>query len=302
MSFQLTQVRCTLMLALLATAPAYAQAPRGENLSEPVYRVAHETPAKPVSAHAVPAEAMKAPAEQDFFDLTQQPNEHPLAAANRFAQRVRKHIDTNVQDYNCMMVKVERIDGELKEPNYINMQVLHEPFAVHLLFRKPNEGQECLYVEGQNDNKLLARGHGWRSAVGVLHLDPLGDRAMDGNRHPITMAGVSHLTDKMMEIAANDMKYGECEVKNYMNVKLDQRPAVMVEITHPVPRKEFLFHKARIYVDRELKIPVRYEAYDWQTDKDGKPLLTEMYIYSKVQLNNGYTVANFSESDPAVFK
>ena len=76
----------------------------------------------------------------------------------------------------------------------------------------------------------------------------------------------------------------------------------MVEITHPVPRREFKFHKARIYVDRETKLPVQYEAYDWKKDKNGKPELTELYMYRDFKVNNGFTSANFTESDSEVFK
>ncbi|QDU57271.1 DUF1571 domain-containing protein [Aeoliella mucimassa] len=304
MSAKLAPQHLTAILALLTAAPllANAQEQRGTNITEPIFRVARETPAKPVSAHAISAEAMKAAADKEFFDLTQQAGEHPLAPAKRFAERVRDHIDTNVQDYKCLFIKMERIDGVMQDTSYIDMRVLQDPFAVHLVFRSPKKGQECLYVEGQNDNKLLARGNGMLSLAGVLHLDPNGTRAMDGNRHPITMAGISHLTDKMIEIANDDMRYGECEVKTYLDAKLDKRPTVMVEIIHPVPRKEFKFHKARIYVDKELRIPVRYEAYDWKQDKNGKPELTELYMYSQIKLNNGFTAANFKESDPAVFK
>lgn len=300
MKFSSTTCRlATCVAALTVASAANAQQERGEKLQEPIFRVAHETPAKPVSAHAVP--------EANFFDLTQHPGEHPLAPGKRLAERVKAYIDANVHDYSCTFWKRERIDGELQDYNCMAMQVMHDPFSVHMVFKKPKAGQEVLYVEGQNGGKMRARGHGWRATVaGVLTLDPTKGMAMDGNRHPITMAGVKNLTDELITIATNDMKYGECEVKTFPDATLgkgaDARPAVMMEITHPVPRREFKFHVARIYLDKELKIPVRFEAYDWKKDAEGKPELIEFYMYTDVKLNNGFTTAHFSESHPEVFK
>ncbi len=288
-----------LAAALLAAYPSFGQQERDEKLSEPVYRVAHETPAKQVSAQAMPVAA----ATDDFFDLTQRPGDHPIDPCRRLAERVLKHIDADINDYSCVFSKVERIDGQLQDPQYIAMKAMHNPFSVHLMFIKPKKGQECLFVEGANNNKMKARAHGWRGSIaGVLSLDPEGSLAMDGQKYPIYKAGIRNLTKELIEIADNDRKYGECEVKVDPNRKVNDRPAVMVEVVHPVPRREFRFHKGRIYVDKELKIPVRFEAYSWEKDANGKPLLEELYMYTDININNGYTANYFSESNPEFFK
>lgn len=290
-------------LVAIVLSPQVLAEQQSERLSEPVYRVAHETPAQQVSATSTPVAANRAAAEADFFDVTQQPGEHPLAPYKRLAERVLNHIDANVSDYSCRFAKVERIDGELQEPNHIDMQVMNSPFSVHMLFQKPKQGQECLYVAGQNGGKMKARAHGWRGSIaGVLTLDPDGSLAMTDNRHPITKAGMRNLTAELIKTAENDMKYGECEVQTNPDVKVGGRPAMMLQITHPTPRKEFKYHVARIYIDRELKLPVAYQAYDWQTGTDGKPLLVEQYTYTNLSLNNGYTANHFQESNPEYFK
>lgn len=265
----------------------------GQQLQQPVYRVTNE---------AVESSASSAPAA-DFFDLTQKEGEHPLAPSNRLAHRVLENIDAEIKDYSCRFIKRELVDGKLTEVNYIDMRVLHVPFSVHMKFVKPKAGQECLYVEGQNDNKLLARAHGWRGTVaGVLTLDPNGSLAMDGNRHPITKAGMRNLTKEIIHITENDMKYGECEVKVYPDAKNGDRPTVMIEVIHPRERKEFKFHKAHIHIDRELKLPVRFEEYTWPEKEGDKPQLIGQYLYTDLKLNNGYKAADFSKSNPEFFK
>lgn len=307
MKFSTATHHVTTSLALLvATGTALAQQQRGENLQEPVFRVAHETPATPVSAKGIPAAAVSA-TDDAFFDLTLAEGEHPLAPCKRLAERVKSHIEQNVKDYSCTFAKMERIDGTLQEANYMQMEVMHDPFSVHLLFKQPKPGQECLYVEGLHQGNMRARANGWKGTIaGVLTLDPNGSLAMDGQRHPITKAGVKNLTNELIRIAENDMKYGECEVKSYPDVKLGKgetaRPAIMMEISHPVPRREFKFHMARIYVDKELKIPVRFEAYNWNKDAAGKPELEELYMYSDVKVNSGLTANHFSETNPEIFK
>ena len=65
-----------------------------------------------------------------------------------------------------------------------------------------------------------------------------------------------------------------------------------------MPRKNFRFNKALVFVDDELNIPVRYEAYDWPATQGGQPQLLEEYTYTDIKLNNGFTDADFDENNP----
>ena len=67
---------------------------------------------------------------------------------------------------------------------------------------------------------------------------------------------------------------------------------------HPTPRKQFRFHLARVFIDDELQVPIRYEAYDWPKEQGGKPLLIEEYTYLKLDVNKGYTDEDFDEDNP----
>ena len=42
--------------------------------------------------------------------------------------------------------------------------------------------------------------------------------------------------------------------------KVDDRSCTCIQVTHPRPRAQFKFHIARIYVDNEQPVPLRYEA------------------------------------------
>ena len=54
-----------------------------------------------------------------------------------------------------------------------------------------------------------------------------------------------------------------------------------------------------MFVDEELNIPVRYEAYDWPAQPGDEMQLLEEYSYLDVKLNVGLTDADFDDKNPA---
>jgi hypothetical protein len=228
-------------------------------------------------------------------------NEHELAPAIRWAREGYKNCD-KLQDYSCTLVKRERIGGELGEHEYAFVKVRHRPFSVYMYFLGPArvKGREALFVQGQNEGNLLAHDNGIRHRmIGTVSLKPTNNLAMSGNRYPITEMGMRRLLERLIEIGDNDMKYGECKVQWITGAKVDGRVCTCIQVVHPVPRRNFLFHLARIYVDDELQLPIRYEAYDWPARQGEAPQLTEEYTFLKVKVNNGFTDADFSVENPA---
>jgi len=205
-----------------------------------------------------------------------------------------------LSDYSATVVKRERINGKLREHEFMFVKIRHKPFSVYMQFLAPSKlkGQEVIYVEGENDGKMLAHGAGMLKVFGTQQLDPTSMLAMRGNRYPITEIGVLNLVSRLVEIGERDTQFGECEVKFYPGAKIDDRVCTCIEVIHPVPRRNFLFNVARIYIDDELNIPVRYEAYDWPETQGGAPVLTEEYTYLKLKLENGYSDADFDIRNP----
>ena len=122
-----------------------------------------------------------------------------------------------------------------------------------------------LYVEGANSGKMLAHGTGIQEKMfGTVALDPDGDMAMTGQRYPITQIGILNLTSGLIEVAERGREVRRVRGQVFQG-RQDQRPRLHLHPgrTIPVPRKNFLFNVARIFVDDQLNIPVRYEAYDW---------------------------------------
>jgi hypothetical protein len=172
---------------------------------------------------------------------------------------------------------------------------------VYLYFLGPEDlkGTETIYVAGRNEGKLVAHaGSGVQAVIGAVNLDPNGRIAMKGNRYPITELGVRNLTSRLIEVGTADSQFGECEVKTFQGAKINGRTCNCLQVVHPVPRKNFRYHVARIFNDDELNVPIRFESYDWPKRAGEKPELIEEYTYMNLKTNVGLTDADFDQKNP----
>jgi hypothetical protein len=279
--------------ALLGTLMAYCcssivaeDAPRSrEDLSEPVLRVAKAT------APSLPS--------------------HPLDPALDLARNGLMTIRSDVRDYTCTLVKRERINGQLSDFEYMftkvrNRQVVDgkvvTPFSVYMYFLKPTtvKGREVMYVEGKNDDKLIAREGGTAGKyLPTVWLRPNGIIAMRGQLYPITDVGLENLVLKLIERGEREKKTGNsnCEVTFHQNAKINGRTCTLLQIKHNAPRPDIEFHLAQIFIDDEYQVPVRYAAYGFPTKDGESPPVLEEYTYLNLKLNVGLTDKDFEDTN-----
>ncbi|MCA9263485.1 MAG: DUF1571 domain-containing protein [Planctomycetales bacterium] len=234
--------------------------------------------------------------------------EHPLTPALRLAIQRLEYIRANVDDYSCLLVKRERINGKLRDYEFATVKCRHNrpapggasPFSVYMKFHKPADlkGREVLYVAGQNDDDMLVRKGGRRRAFLSAWIDPGGSLALEDNRYPITDLGIEKLVERLIEVAQHDMKFDECDVRIVPHAKLDGRSCTAIEVTHPHPRDHFQFHVARVMIDDEMQLPVHYSAYTWPESPGGEPQLIEDYTYRNIKINVGFTDDDFHRNHP----
>lgn len=270
---------------------------------EPVYRVA-ELPANSMTEANTTIEL---PADINAENAATT-TAHPLDAAIKIARSRLETIRRDVKDYQAIMVKRERIDGVLREPEFLKVKIRNRrigetnvPFSVYLRFLKPkeNRGREVIYVEGQNNGKLIAHDvPGTIKGMLTVYLDPTGWMAMENSRHPIYEAGLENLVVKLVEKAERDRAAGQCEVEYIETAKINDRPCTKIKVTHAERKEPYDFHVAEVYIDQELQVPVRYAAYDWPATAGGEPELMEEYTYLNLELNVGLTDLDFDPKNP----
>ncbi|MCA9167422.1 MAG: DUF1571 domain-containing protein [Planctomycetales bacterium] len=281
-------------------------------LHEPVFRVSKQPDAGALQqvAAAVPASSSSLADRELLAEPAREPSAqadgHPLDPALAMAFDSLRHVEKHVDDYTCTLVKRERVHGELLEYEFISCKIRHGrengsvPFSVYLAFRKPDtmKGREVIYVEGQNGGKVVAHEGGFKGRfLPTVDLMPTSALAMKGNRYPITEIGILTLTRRLIEKGERDRRQGECHVRMVEGAKVRDRVCTMLEVVHPEPRPHFDFHLARVFMDDELKLPIRYEAYGWPSAGEKPPLLEE-YTYMDVKVNVGLTDEDFSRANP----
>lgn len=233
--------------------------------------------------------------------------EHPIDPLLALADEGFKRIDESIRDYTAKIVSQVRISGKLRPEKCMAVKVRHAhesetantPLSVYLKMLKPNKvkGQEVIWVEGENDGRLIAHTTGMMNVKRFL-LDPRGIVAMKGNRYPISEVGFKNLIAKMKEFGLKDREHDECEVTITRDVLVDNRPCTMIQVTHPVQRDYFSHHISKIYLDQGRDVLVGYEGFLWPEKPGEKPPLLERYFYLDMQINVGLTDEDFSPDNP----
>jgi hypothetical protein len=287
-----------LVSASLAADPGNAQNQQPANATAPTTPRLHRL--RPAYHLAERSEAAQAASAAPTL-APNQANEHPLMPVLRWAYNGLGDLE-KMRDYSATLAKRERIGGKVLDYQYMFVKLRQKPFSVYMYFLGPADlkGQEVIYVEGQNNGNMWAHaGSGIQLTMfRTVSLRPDGVVAMKNQRYPLTELGILNLTRRLVEVGEDNIKYGECDVKYYENTKINGRVCTCIEVIHPVPRRNFVFHLARIFVDKELNLPIRYESYDWPRETGGPPELLEEYTYLDLKLNNGFTDADFNIRNP----
>jgi len=191
-----------------------------------------------------------------------------------------------VRDYTCLLIKRERIHGQLQPDQVIVMKVRSQPFSVYLRWQEPRSmaGQESCYVVGRNDNMMRVHPTGLAGIAGWVTLDPRDKRVTEHSRHSITEAGIGNLIERFGQRWEEERRMNRTEV-HVADYEYNKRPCTRVETVHP-PGDTFLFYRSVIYFDKETHLPIRVENYDWPRQR-GSPNgeLAEVYSYIDLRPN-----------------
>ncbi|MEO1973231.1 MAG: DUF1571 domain-containing protein [Pirellulaceae bacterium] len=233
-------------------------------------------------------------------------NAKALTEILTIARQCVKRIDEQIVDYSCVLIKRERVNGQLGGYQYMTAKVRHHkddktksiPFSLYLRFHQPDEfrDREVLYVDGFNAGKIIAKKGGDRFAYLTSEFAPESEIAMRGNRYPITEFGVQNLAHRLLEIAENESFLSGCDLELRRQAKVDGRVCVAIVVTKRERTADDPFSLARVFIDKELMIPIHFESFGWLTSS-GKPRLLEQYTYRNLKLNVGFSGADFDRNN-----
>lgn len=196
-----------------------------------------------------------------------------------------------VDNYTAIFHRIEYVEGKLI-PEEVTIFKFKRPFKVYMRWIRPSEGQESLYIQGANKNKIRAHGSGLVGLVSV-NLDPTGTQAMENSRHSITEAGLHNLVHKIAANLRRGLRAGELVSKDHGEQKVYGRKTRELEGILPKDAsKGYYCYRCVVHLDIETKMPLKIQIFDWE-DR-----LVECYGYELLNLNPGLSDKDFDPKNP----
>ena len=205
-------------------------------------------------------------------------------------EEARDYLES-VSGYTALFRKEERVGDALKAQE-MEMKLRHEPFSVYMKWTAGDTGRELLFVEGENDGKMIVHPGGWKARLlPAIKLDPHGSIAMRESRHPVTEVGLLKLVERLIERRRDELAHaGQLYAELTDRVDYEGQPCYRFTLAHPTPKTSEFYRRSVLYLDRELGVPLSLAAWTWpDEDSPGVDLeqetLVERYTYSDLVLN-----------------
>lgn len=210
-----------------------------------------------------------------------------------------------IDDYTATLYKQERIGGELLDGETVSIKLRHKPFSVYMKWITGDKGRQVIYVDGQNDDRMLVQLGGIKGRLlGTLTIDPTSSQAMAETRHSIRRAGLLALAQKTLEYRERDLERGVgCQCAIHDNQSLNDRPCYVFITTWDSPEYNETYRKSVLYIDKELSMPVCVQNYTWAVDANPETIdedtLIEFYSYSNIKIGQDLADADFDRTNRA---
>ena len=239
---------------------------------------------------AAPAPPKLSPAAQRAVYADKPEQMEKLAERNPldFLRLALKWSDDRVTDYTCQFLKQEKIDDEIHTPELMFIKLRVKVFSIYVRWIGDYaKGQEALFVDGQNDGKVIAHPSGFVGFfVHNVRIDPNGKTALKHSRRPLTNGGMANMLRLVIPQCEHAKANGDLALTYEGIREQDGRPCYVFK--RVLPNKfDYPCPVLAIFIDRQFLTCIRTDAYDW----DGS--LLSQYIYSNLVINPGLTDADF---------
>lgn len=193
------------------------------------------------------------------------------------------------RDYTCTFTRQEFVKGALSAEQVAEMKVRLNPGGVYVRFARPDAvaGLEAAYTAARKNGKFQYRPAGVAGAKGFKTIDLDDAKFLAENRHPVTDWTMSAILDRVAAATAREKTLNNPVEVYTGDFQFAGRNVTRYEILTRRPHAFRYAHRTLVYVDKETKLPVRYEAYDQPKSGAAVGDLFEAYSFSDVKLNVG---------------
>lgn len=185
---------------------------------------------------------------------------HPTLFLEMCLERYKR----DVTGYSTKLIKRELLSGKLEALEKIEVHCREHPFSVYMNWLEGGEGvmkpQRVLYVAGENNGKLLARGRGvLLASLGVFSKDIHSAEARRGGRYTIDESGIYQGMQRTLDNMLKAQERGALHVAYYGTFKvpeLNNRVCYKFIRTPYEPLEEEGLNELTVYIDQESWIQI----------------------------------------------
>lgn len=197
--------------------------------------------------------------------------------------------------YTAVLEKQEEVQGELQDAEAIDVKMRHEPFSVYMCWH--DDGKEVLFVDGKNDNRLLAKPTKGIAALKVWKLDPESRQAQKNSRYPITESGLHKLAKRVANFYQSRPEGSDGLVCLVSDSRLSGHETVLYEVRFENPDASPEYSRSCCYFDKGTGLLIGLENYGWAKDHPESPLV-ERYVYRDLKCDAKLAESDFDAANP----
>jgi hypothetical protein len=204
---------------------------------------------------------------------------------------------TKTRDYSGYMVRQERVGGKLQPEQTAELRVRTEPFAIYTKTLAPKQllGQELAYSAGKKDDKVRVRAAGIAGVNGFVSVGADDPKANADSRHKLTDTGILAVV-KRVEAALEAEKRAKAAPQILVaEYTFQNRPCTRYEVFCERPHRDRYAYRLVMYIDSELKLPVRFEAHDAPKPGEVAGEMIECVSFVSLTMNAGLGEAVFDK-------
>ena len=193
------------------------------------------------------------------------------------------------RDYAGTYTRQERVNGKLGAEQVGEMKFRTKPAGVYVKFVRPeaSAGMEVAYSAARNDGKVRFRPAGIAGRKGMPALAIDDPKFLAENRHPVTEWGMGPIVELIATTTAREKSLNNPVETFTADFQFAGRNVTKYEIHTRRPHAFRYAAKMVVFVDKETKMPVRFEAYGDPKPGTTAGELLEAYSFTDLKLNNG---------------
>ena len=203
--------------------------------------------------------------------------------------------------YACIVTMRETVRGELQDMRRAQMIFRAEPFSVYMKYITPDDivGREIVYVEGQNNGRIIVTKGGYRPAFAHITRAITTDSqlARSESNHSLKELGIASMMKQLLDVAHSTEQFPDCKIEFIENASIDNRACTVIQITHEPKSDVFPFYRGQVFIDNQYQVPVRFVCYNWP-DSSGIATIREEFTYTNIIPNVSVTDADFDYRNP----